>query len=96
MAVVFAGLLLACASLFGADAPGIGAQGAGANVPDPSVTAVRAGDGASATVSWTAWKGKGFEYYRVIVCDDSQYDGKSCSARSGPASRSGTRPRPAR
>ncbi len=55
------------------------APAAVASVPDPVLTAVRSGDGTSASVSWTAWKGKYFEYYRVIVCDDSQYDGHSCS-----------------
>ena len=45
----------------------------------PVVTAVRGNDGDSATVSWTAYEGDGFEYYRVIVCDDSQYNGQSCN-----------------
>ena len=45
----------------------------------PVVTAVRGDLGDSATVSWTAYGGAGFEYYRVIVCDDSQYNGQSCN-----------------
>ena len=47
--------------------------------PAPSVTAARGEDAVSASVSWTAYTGDDFEYYRVIVCDDSQYDGSSCS-----------------
>ena len=43
-----------------------------------TLTATR-GDGDSAAVAWTPYGGDGFEYYRVIVCDDTQYDGSSCS-----------------
>ena len=46
---------------------------------DLSVSAKRDADGTSASVSWTAYDGADFEYYRVIVCDDSQYDGASCN-----------------
>ena len=46
--------------------------------PAPTVTAERGG-GISATVSWTAYEGDDFSYYRFVVCDDSQYDGASCS-----------------
>ena len=45
----------------------------------PIVTAVRGNGGDTATVSWTAYESAGFEYYRVIVCDDSQYNGQSCN-----------------
>ena len=44
-----------------------------------TVTATRGNDGDTAGVSWTAYAGEGFEYYRVIVCNASQYDGSSCS-----------------
>ena len=53
----------------------IAAQGSGS----VSVSATRNDDGVSADVSWTAYDGDDFSYYRVIVCDDSQYDGASCS-----------------
>ena len=43
------------------------------------LTAARGNDGGTAGVSWTAYTGEGFEYYRVIVCNDSQYDGSACS-----------------
>ena len=43
------------------------------------VTATRGSDGGTAGVSWTAYAGEGFEYYRVIVCNASQYDGSACS-----------------
>ena len=43
------------------------------------VTAARGNDGDTAGVSWTAYAGDDFEYYRVIVCNASQYDGSSCS-----------------
>ena len=43
-----------------------------------AVSADRAADGESASVSWNAYAGDGFQYYRVIVCDDSQYNGASC------------------
>ena len=46
--------------------------------PDPSVTAARNDGDDSATVSWTPYGGGDFAYYRVIVCDDTQYDGASC------------------
>ena len=46
---------------------------------EPSVTAERNDDGVSASVSWTAYAGDDFSYYRVIVCTDAQYDGSSCS-----------------
>ena len=44
-----------------------------------TVTATRGNDGDTAGVSWTAYTGDDFEYYRVIVCNASQYDGSSCS-----------------
>ena len=44
-----------------------------------TVTATRGSDGDTASVSWTAYEGENFEYYRVIVCDDAQYNGASCS-----------------
>ena len=44
-----------------------------------TVTATRGSDGDTASVSWDAYIGDNFEYYRVIVCDDSQYNGASCS-----------------
>ena len=47
--------------------------------PAPTLTAARSNDGNTASVSWTAYTGEEFQYYRVIVCDDSQYDGASCS-----------------
>ena len=48
--------------------------------PTPvTVTATRSDGGDSATVAWTPYDGGDFEYYRVIVCDDTQYDGSSCS-----------------
>ena len=53
----------------------------------PKVTATRDSAGDSATVSWTKYEGEGFQYYRVIVCDDSQYNGASCNGtvyRSAP------------
>ena len=43
------------------------------------VTAARGDDGDTASVSWTAYAGDDFKYYRVIVCNDSQYNGSSCS-----------------
>ena len=43
-----------------------------------TVTATRGSDGDTAGVSWTAYAGEGFAYYRVIVCDDTQYNGASC------------------
>ena len=46
--------------------------------PDPSVTAARNDGDDSATVSWTPYGGGDFAYYRVIVCDDTQYDGAYC------------------
>ena len=46
--------------------------------PVPALTAERNEDGDTASISWTAYSGDEFEYYRVIVCDDSQYDGFSC------------------
>ena len=45
----------------------------------PAITAIRGDGGDSATVSWTPYGGSDFQSYRVIVCDDSQYDGSSCS-----------------
>ena len=45
----------------------------------PTVSATRGEDGASASVSWTAYDGSDFSYYRVIICTDEQYDGASCS-----------------
>ena len=50
-----------------------------ANELMPKVTATRDSAGDSATVSWTKYEGEGFQYYRVIVCDDSQYNGASCN-----------------
>ena len=47
--------------------------------PAPTLTAARSNDGSAASVSWTKYAGRDFQYYRVIVCDDSQYDGASCS-----------------
>ena len=47
--------------------------------PAPALAATRGNDGDAASVSWTAYTGDDFRYYRVIVCDDSQYDGSSCS-----------------
>ena len=48
--------------------------------PTPvTVTATRSDGGDSATVAWTPYGGGDFDYYRVIVCDDTQYDGSSCS-----------------
>ena len=47
--------------------------------PDPTLTATRSNDGSAASVFWTKYAGRDFQYYRVIVCDDSQYDGSSCS-----------------
>ena len=47
--------------------------------PDPTLTVTRSNDGNAASVSWTAYSGDNFQYYRVMVCDDSQYDGASCS-----------------
>ena len=44
-----------------------------------TVTATRGSDGDTASVSWTAYEGENFEYYRVIVCDDTQYNGASCA-----------------
>ena len=44
-----------------------------------TVTATRGSDGDTVSVSWTAYIGDNFEYYRVIVCDDTQYNGASCS-----------------
>ena len=54
---------------------------AGPYVPPapPAITAIRGDGGDSATVSWTPYGGSDFQSYRVIVCDDSQYDGSSCS-----------------
>ena len=46
---------------------------------DLAVAAARGADGDSASVTWTKYDGDDFHYYRVIVCDDSQYDGASCS-----------------
>ena len=46
--------------------------------PDPTLTAQRDEDGDSASITWTAYDGDGFQYYRVIVCDDSQYHGSYC------------------
>ena len=43
-----------------------------------TVTATRGEDGDTAGVSWDAYAGDSFEYYRVIVCDDSQYNDASC------------------
>ena len=43
-----------------------------------TVTATRGSDGDTASVSWDAYTGDNFEYYRVIVCDDTQYNGASC------------------
>ena len=43
------------------------------------MTATRSNDGSAASVSWTAYAGENFQYYRVIVCTDAQYDGSSCS-----------------
>ena len=43
------------------------------------VTATRGNDGDTAGVSWTAYAGDGFEYYRIIVCNSAQYNGHSCS-----------------
>ena len=43
-----------------------------------TVTATRGEDGDTAGVSWDAYAGDNFEHYRVIVCDDSQYNGASC------------------
>ena len=51
-----------------------------------TVTATRGNDGDIAGVSWTAYAGDDFEYYRVIVCNSAQYNGSSCSGtvfRSG-------------
>ena len=46
--------------------------------PGPSVTAARNDGDESATVSWTPYGGGDFEYYRVIVCDETQYNGSYC------------------
>ena len=43
------------------------------------LTAARGDDGDTANVSWTAYTGDDFEYYRVIVCNSAQYNGHSCS-----------------
>ena len=48
-------------------------------VPLVTLTATRGANGDTASVSWTAYGGSGFSYYRFIVCDASQYDGASCS-----------------
>ena len=51
-----------------------------------TVTVARGNDGDTASVSWTAYAGDDFQYYRVIVCTAAQYDGSSCSGtvfRSG-------------
>ena len=55
------------------------ASGPWAPPTPPTVTATRGDDGDSASVSWTAYAGDDFSYYRVIVCTDAQYDGSSCS-----------------
>ena len=47
--------------------------------PDPILTAGRGYDGDTASVSWTKYAGDDFQYYRVIVCNDSQYNGASCN-----------------
>ena len=50
--------------------------------PDPislTVSAERGDDPTTASVSWSEYEGADFDYYRVIVCDDTQYDGASCS-----------------
>ena len=48
-------------------------------VPLVTLTATRGAKGDTASVSWTAYGGSGFSYYRFVVCDASQYDGASCS-----------------
>ncbi len=67
---IFIGLVII--SILAALVPGA-VQGSG------SVFAKRDSDGTTAAVSWTRYAGEDFSYYRVIVCDDSQYDGGSCS-----------------
>ncbi len=52
--------------------------GAAVEVEEVTVKATRGEDPTTASVSWTKYEGRGFDYYRVIVCDDSQYDGSSC------------------
>ena len=47
--------------------------------PPPALTAERNAGGDSASVSWTAYAGGDFKYYRVIVCDDTQYNGSWCN-----------------
>ena len=44
-----------------------------------TVTATRSNDGTSADISWTAYNEAAFDYYRVVVCTDAQFDGASCS-----------------
>ena len=67
---------------------------AGPFVP-PTLTAARNDGDDSATVSWTAYGGGDFEYYRVIVCDESQYDGASCDGTVYKSDPSTTRTTPA-
>ena len=44
-----------------------------------TLTASRDSGGASASVSWSAYSGSDFSYYKLIACKRSQYDGKSCN-----------------
>ncbi len=48
--------------------------------PAPTLTAERSEDGTGATLTWTAYTGADFEAYQAVVCKDSDYDGRSCSA----------------
>ena len=71
------------ASVQKSESPGEGkrVQSAGGSVEvenTVTVTATRGDDHTTASVSWTKYEGADFDYYRVIVCDDSQYDGYSC------------------
>lgn len=44
-----------------------------------TLTASRDSGGDSASVSWSAYSGSNFNYYKLVACKRSQYDGKSCN-----------------
>ena len=43
-----------------------------------TVTTQRSVDGTSVDVSWTRFTLSGFNYYRFVICRDTDYDGSSC------------------
>ena len=70
---LLAPLLLLCA-MAAAIAPAVAQSADGV-----SVKAIRSHDALAAQVSWSAYAGDDFEYYRFVVCPDGGFVGGTCS-----------------